>query len=223
MLAEHFGPTQPIYGFNPLGLDGKQSPHETVEAMATAYITEMRQRQPSGPYIIGGMCFGCFVALEMAQQLQQMGQTVRLLILFDPDLPTEGPSWSLKEERKMQIPKPIEKNYLNNILVIHYQARLEYQASHYSGDTIFFASRDMNMQRELWRELLIGNTKWVLTQATHAGFLRDRENLRVIVGQLRRCIDDPTNLKKRVATFIGTMTAAKNHPPTEPELFWNNS
>jgi len=82
-LAHHLGAEQPVYGLQPLGLDGKQQPHNRVEDMAAHYIKEIRTVQPEGPYYLGGTCFGGFVAFEMAQQLQAQGCTVNLLALFD--------------------------------------------------------------------------------------------------------------------------------------------
>ena len=40
-------------------------------------------RQPSGPYYLGGASFGGTVALEIAQQLLEMGEEVALLAVFD--------------------------------------------------------------------------------------------------------------------------------------------
>jgi thioesterase domain-containing protein len=39
--------------------------------------------QPDGPYVIGGLCFGGVVALEMAHQLEQSGEVVGLVIPID--------------------------------------------------------------------------------------------------------------------------------------------
>jgi len=54
----------------------------TIEAMAAAYLTEVRMVQPRGPYFIGGYCFGARVAFEMAQQLVRQGEKVAFLGLF---------------------------------------------------------------------------------------------------------------------------------------------
>jgi thioesterase domain-containing protein/acyl carrier protein len=82
-LARHLGPEQPVYSFQPLGLDGKFPPHTRVEDMAAHYIREMRSLQPTGPYLLGGMCSGSYVAFEMAQQLQGRGEQVALLAVLD--------------------------------------------------------------------------------------------------------------------------------------------
>jgi thioesterase domain-containing protein len=44
----------------------------------------MRKIQPIGPYHIVAMCSGCFIALEMCEQLEKSGEAVRRLVLLDP-------------------------------------------------------------------------------------------------------------------------------------------
>ena len=99
-LSRYLGTEQPVYGFDPLGLDGTTPPHERVEDMAAHYIKEMCQLQPDGPYLLGGMCFGGYVALEMAQQLQHQGKPVALLVLLDVAAPVSGPSWTYPKTPK---------------------------------------------------------------------------------------------------------------------------
>lgn len=86
-LARRLDPDQPFYGIQITGLDGQQEIPATIAAMASAYIEEIRQVQPVGPYFLGGLSFGGYVAFEMARQLQAQGQEVGLLVLFD--------SWAL--------------------------------------------------------------------------------------------------------------------------------
>ncbi|HEY9645803.1 MAG TPA: alpha/beta fold hydrolase, partial [Chroococcidiopsis sp.] len=87
-LVRHL-PDRPIYGLQAQGLDGEQSPLTSVEAMAAHYIAEMKTVQPHGPYYLGGLSFGGFVAFEMARQLQVQGDTVALVALLD----TRGPNY----------------------------------------------------------------------------------------------------------------------------------
>lgn len=82
-LAKYIDSEQPIYGFQPKGLDGIEEPNKSLEEMAACYISLMVQQNPDGPYILSGYCFGGIVAYEMAKQLQSMGKKVDKLILFD--------------------------------------------------------------------------------------------------------------------------------------------
>jgi thioesterase domain-containing protein len=51
--------------------------------MARDYLQAVRTRQPQGPYLVGGYCFGGNVAYEMARQLRLQGQEVALVVLID--------------------------------------------------------------------------------------------------------------------------------------------
>ena len=82
-LVNYLGPTQPIYGLQPKGLDGKQAPQSRIEDIADSYIRQIRTIQPQGPYLLAGNSAGGVVAFEMAQQLKKQGQKVAMLALFD--------------------------------------------------------------------------------------------------------------------------------------------
>ena len=86
-LAKNLGPDQPVYGLQAQGLDGEMAIPERYNDMAENYIRYIRSIQPEGPYLLAGISAGGTIGLEMAQQLQQQGQTVALLAMFD----TPGP------------------------------------------------------------------------------------------------------------------------------------
>ena len=85
-LARELGPVQPFYGVEPDGLDGKPFRYQTVEEMARYYLSEIRKVQPTGPYYLGGYCFGGLVAFEMARILQRQGEPPALVALFSAAL-----------------------------------------------------------------------------------------------------------------------------------------
>jgi len=89
-LARHLGPDQPMYGLQAQGTDGGHSILTRVEDMAAHYLQELRSVQPHGPYYLGGLSFGGWVAYEMAQQLRAEGEQVGLLALID----TYAVKWS---------------------------------------------------------------------------------------------------------------------------------
>ncbi len=86
-LALQFSNERPVYGLQARGLVGDDAPHETVEDAAADYISELRQIQPEGPYLLSGFSGGGIMAYEMAQQLRGMGQEVGVLALLDTPLP----------------------------------------------------------------------------------------------------------------------------------------
>jgi len=94
-LARHLGNDRPFYALQPPSLDGVSEPFGSVEEVAAYYLKAIQTIQPSGPYFLGGHSFGVLVAFEIAQQLQQQGETVALLALLD--LPARLPGRSLKQ------------------------------------------------------------------------------------------------------------------------------
>lgn len=87
-LSLQLGPDQPFYGLQAKGLNGTETPHSSIQEMATEYIKEIRTVQQQGPYHLGGYCFGGIVAFEMAKQLTAQGYTVALLANFNAVSPS---------------------------------------------------------------------------------------------------------------------------------------
>ncbi|MEO8257697.1 MAG: thioesterase domain-containing protein [Acidobacteriota bacterium] len=81
-LAGYLHPDQPVYG-----LQAPAEPFSELEPMATRYLEEVRAHQPHGPYMLGGYCVGGCVAYEMARQLVEAGESVRLLAIIDAATP----------------------------------------------------------------------------------------------------------------------------------------
>jgi amino acid adenylation domain-containing protein len=83
ILTRHLGDDQPVFAFQPQGLDGRTPYLRSVEEMAKSYIDAMRLHQPRGPYYLCGASFGGVVAFEMAKRLSAEGEEVRFLGLLD--------------------------------------------------------------------------------------------------------------------------------------------
>jgi iron transport multicopper oxidase len=58
-----------------------------VIGMAEYFITEMKRRQPSGPYLLAGWSAGGVIAFEAVNQLIKSGETVEQLIIIDAPCP----------------------------------------------------------------------------------------------------------------------------------------
>jgi thioesterase domain-containing protein len=103
LVSPHFlnllGDEQPVWAFQARGLDGLQEPHVTIEAMAADYVHEIQTRQPEGPYFLGSLCIGAFVAIAMAHILQDAGEAVLPLLLLDPpERPFKMDAWTVTED-----------------------------------------------------------------------------------------------------------------------------
>ena len=85
-IGDRLGPDQPVYRLVIQDLDQDQ-PFTRTEDMAKHCIANIKAVQSEGPYFLGGHCFGGVVAFEIARQLQEQGQKVALLVLFDAFVP----------------------------------------------------------------------------------------------------------------------------------------
>ena len=107
-----------VIGIQARGLDGKQSPHASVEAMAAAYLKEVQAQQPNGPYYLCGYSFGGLVAFEMARRLRDSGEEVGLVGLFDTMMsPLRWPllSWlSIIRRRTIQFAANVSNTPIHN-------------------------------------------------------------------------------------------------------------
>lgn len=94
-LALLVGLDQPFYGLQPQGLDGQSQPHSSVVEMAAYYLDLIKQKQPRGPYYLGGYSGGGITAFEMARQLEAAGEEVGALVFLDsfaPIMPSRSPT-----------------------------------------------------------------------------------------------------------------------------------
>jgi thioesterase domain-containing protein len=86
LMGRALDPDQPLYLLHARGIDGIERPHERVEGMLQSYLDEIRAVRPHGPYVLGGMCGGGLVAMELARAFRSDGEQVGSVILVDPPL-----------------------------------------------------------------------------------------------------------------------------------------
>lgn len=91
-LVEMAKGQRPFIAIQSASLDGMISPHKKLEEMAKFYINEMKLVQPEGPYLLAGGSMGGLIAFEVARQLEELGEHVERIIMFD----TFGPRFKLK-------------------------------------------------------------------------------------------------------------------------------
>jgi amino acid adenylation domain-containing protein len=76
--------TRPVYVMPGASLSVSMNSHDNyISTISTLLVDELLSAQPDGSYSLGGWCYNGLVALEMAQQLQNMGKTVDLVTLID--------------------------------------------------------------------------------------------------------------------------------------------
>ena len=82
-LARHLDPERPVYGLRGVA----RAAHCPLRQLAERYVVEIREFQPTGPYIIVGECDGGALAFEIAQQLRAVCEHPPLLVLLDSFAP----------------------------------------------------------------------------------------------------------------------------------------
>jgi len=128
-LASHLGKDQPVYALQARGLDGNIVKGQTLQEIASAYLSEIQTLQPEGPYVLGGFCFGGLVALEAAQQLQAAGQKVSLVVMIQtthPGAPAFAPGSGPVHRWWHRAAKRVDLE----------QENLAYRGSRYFGDRL---------------------------------------------------------------------------------------
>lgn len=83
-LARALDHGRPFYVLLGRGLDGAEPPHEHMGDMLESYLGEIRAVRPKGPYILGGICAGGLIAMELARALSAAGDRVGTVVLLDP-------------------------------------------------------------------------------------------------------------------------------------------
>ena len=86
VMARFLDHDRPLYILVARGLDGAESPHERMDDMLDSYLAEIRAVRARGPYILGGVCAGGLIAMELARALSAGGEGVGSVVLVDPPL-----------------------------------------------------------------------------------------------------------------------------------------
>jgi len=104
-LRQYIPADQPLYGIQAYGMDSGRASFVSIPDMAAFYIKEIRSVQPTGPYFLGGFSAGGLVTHEMARQLNEMGEHVQFLALFDSYVEAVGGYWlkSFYSKRAMKM------------------------------------------------------------------------------------------------------------------------
>jgi iterative type I PKS product template protein len=80
-------PEVAVWGLNSPFMKVPEEYNIGVVGMAERFITEIKRRQPSGPYILAGWSAGGVIAFEAVNQLTKMSEEVEQLILIDSPCP----------------------------------------------------------------------------------------------------------------------------------------
>lgn len=76
-----------VYGLNCPYMKNPEDLLFSLGELTTPYIDEIRRRQPSGPYYLGGWSAGGICAFDAAQKLMKAGESIARLIFIDTPYP----------------------------------------------------------------------------------------------------------------------------------------
>ncbi|KAH8600642.1 Alpha/Beta hydrolase protein [Bisporella sp. PMI_857] len=99
-------PSVCLIGMNSPFLNATKGEKFSVEGIAAIWADEIRQRQPEGPYILGGWSAGGYYSFEVAKFLVLKGERVKKLVLID------SPCRLVYEELPMEVVHYLSKNNL---------------------------------------------------------------------------------------------------------------
>lgn len=127
-LAAQMCDDQPVFGIQAIGLTSDELPSESLEEIALKYIEEIKLHNPNGPYLLAGFSAGSLIAFEMARQMTERGDTIKMLGVMDYSLEMcrrhTGVWTKLKKSVKEFIPRQM---YALNMLFKHPKQALKYQ------------------------------------------------------------------------------------------------
>ena len=206
-VSPHFmqllGDNQPAWAFQARGLDGLRDPHATVEDMALEYLAELRLQRPHGPYFLGSLCAGVYIATIMARSLRQSGESVLPLLLLDPPNSVfhQGYSQLTKEQfvakmtarrAKGHTAGPVEDPaYMSALLrtaMAFERAIANHKPLQYDGSVYVLSSRQrtQGVNQQGLREIFTGRVKRYEVGSTHTEALDPRNP--VFASTLQRCV-----------------------------------
>ncbi|KAJ3542094.1 hypothetical protein NM208_g4283 [Fusarium decemcellulare] len=83
-LAQHIQvDNRPMYALRARGFEPSQENFRSISEAVVTYVSEIRRRQPQGPYALAGYSYGTMLAFEIAKSLESGGEEVGFLGSFN--------------------------------------------------------------------------------------------------------------------------------------------
>lgn len=105
-LSQRLSDDWSVFGIAPCARGYAKMTHTSFDGMVDFYVAEIKRARPEGPYILGGLCIGGFLAYCVGCKLQEIGEKVDQIILFDSHhidaTPIKGREHSERNERLMR-------------------------------------------------------------------------------------------------------------------------
>lgn len=194
------GDSQPVYAFQASGLEFSPKQRCTIEEMATLYIAAIKKVQAKGPYLIGSICAGCMLAIEMAHQLRAEDETVGPLLLIDPPGNPPGERrWNQRARRNLTL--WIKHRFSGR----HKKKLIKTLKTQIKKGRITLDTADQNLLEEALRTAF----KFSLALIRH--HIRPYDGPVFILGSRERLSKEKGNLRKKLTGDVRVFDVANTH------------
>jgi len=185
-LAARLADRWSCFGIEARGIDDREAPLDCVEAMAAAYIDEIRRRGAPPEWRLVGWSFGGVLAFEMSIQLSRAGMPVRAALLDSRGLaePTTRtcPSREAVEASfaaylaasNVSLPDGLAKESLRATYAAHLTALARYRPGHTRAPLLVIRATDgagVDDDGLGFAALAQGRLDAIAVPASHAGLL----------------------------------------------------
>ncbi|KAH9994595.1 hypothetical protein F4779DRAFT_218222 [Xylariaceae sp. FL0662B] len=129
-----------------------------IENLANYQMEALKQTQPTGTYILGGVFLGALLALEVAQRLQAAGEDVRGVLALDPITTSAEVQKSLSGRAARRV-KPDQAERIRATAKALEQYRIplfKNRRSQSSKTTIVLPKASESEANKLWNDLVPG-------------------------------------------------------------------
>lgn len=211
LLSKYLGADRPIYAVDG-GFDEELHHWEAtgqmttcLQALAERCVKQLKIVQPTGPYMLGGFCFGGVLAFEAANQLNRAGDKVIFLGMIDAFYTFEIDTAAMPEFIEKGIDEQgadgatVEKTRKSRIAFMGELSKV-YQSSAYPGSAVLFramAGRDASDRAANgWEKVVTGGLQLEDCQTTRAKFF-EQPHVAELAGKLGRHISAMDPLESR--------------------------
>lgn len=116
-LAKGVSIDRPFYGVQAFGLNQEEAPYSSIQEMAREDIKLIKKNQPYGPYALWGYSFGAKLVLEVAYQLEKLGDEVESVCLIAPGSPQLGSGIENTDTRRADFNNKVYLTLLFSVFV----------------------------------------------------------------------------------------------------------
>ncbi|MEO8494132.1 MAG: thioesterase domain-containing protein, partial [Planctomycetota bacterium] len=210
-IAHAIGTNQPVYGLQPASAKQLKTFRQmSIYRLVSAYLSEIKKVQPTGPYMLAGYSAGGIIVVEVAREMIRQGDEVALLVILDP--PSHVPFWldwfysvtyracrltgmlTLVSTMRLRFLRRLFHVFLDEGLRTHTTVTREHRVAPFPGRITHFRARlsqswlvSMRPVGRFWRRIAKHGTEVHWIPGSHYGMLRG-PGASVVVDELHDCI-----------------------------------